>query len=106
MWHSRADVTELLRFCHNARTPPANAPFGNLGRNAFRTPGLEQWDLAVNKNFRITEGIKLQFRSEFFNVLNHTNFAPPNNIGTSTAFGTITSTLPARQVQFGMKLPF
>ena len=33
-------------------TPPANAPFGNLGRNAFRGPSLEQWDLAVNKNFR------------------------------------------------------
>ncbi len=64
-------------------TPPANAPFGNLGRNAFRAPGLEQWDLAVNKNFRITEGIKLQFRSEFFNVLNHTNFGTPNQQATA-----------------------
>jgi hypothetical protein len=87
-------------------TPPASAPFGNLGRNAFRTPGLAQWDLAVNKNFRITEGIKLQFRSEFFNVLNHTNFGPPNNISSSTSFGTITTTLPARQIQFGLKLLF
>ena len=87
-------------------TPPASAPFGNAGRNAFRAPGVEQLDLAVNKNFRITEGIRLQFRSEFFNVLNHTNFGPPNNISSSTAFGTITSTLPARQIQFGLKLLF
>jgi hypothetical protein len=87
-------------------TPSPNAPFGNLGRNAFRTPGLEQWDLGINKNFRITEGIRLQFRSEFFNVMNHTNFAPPNNISTSSAFGTITSTLPARQIQFALKLMF
>jgi len=87
-------------------TPPANAPFGNLGRNAFRAPGLEQWDLGVSKNFRITEGIRLQFRGEFFNVMNHTNFGLPNQTSTSTAFGTITTTYPARQIQFGLKLLF
>ncbi len=87
-------------------TPPANAPFGNLGRNAFRAPGLEQWDLGISKNFRITEGIKLQFRSEFFNVLNHTNFGLPNQTSTSSAFGTITTTYPARQIQFGLKLVY
>jgi hypothetical protein len=87
-------------------TPPADAPFGNLGRNAFRAPGLWQWDLAVNKNFRITEGIKLQFRSEFFNVLNHTNFGIPNQQSNSAAFGTITTTYAPRQIQFGLKLLF
>jgi hypothetical protein len=87
-------------------TPPASAPFGNLGRNAFRTPGLEQWDLGVDKNFRIREGMRLQFRSEFFNVLNHTNFGVPNNVSTSSAFGTITTTYPPRQIQFGLKLLF
>ncbi len=87
-------------------TPPASAPFGNLGRNAFRAPELEQWDLAVNKRFRITERAGLQFRSEFFNVLNHTNFGLPNNVSTSAAFGTIRTTYPARQVQFALKLMF
>jgi hypothetical protein len=87
-------------------TPPANAPFGNLGRNAFRTPNFEQWDLAVNKNFRITETAKLQFRSEFFNVLNHTNFGAPNQTSNSSAFGTITTTAPPRQIQFSLKLLF
>ncbi|MGA2715379.1 MAG: TonB-dependent receptor [Bryobacteraceae bacterium] len=86
--------------------PPANAPFGNLGRNAFRAPGLEQWDLAVNKNISIREGMNLQFRSEFFNVLNHTNFGVPNQVAGTAAFGTITTTYPPRQIQFGLKLLF
>ena len=38
-------------------TPSPNSPFGNLGRNAFRAPGLERWDLGVDKNFLIREGI-------------------------------------------------
>jgi hypothetical protein len=87
-------------------TPAASAPFGNLSRNAFRTPGLEQWDLAINKDFRFTESMRVQFRSEFFNVLNHTNFGPPNPISNSTAFGTITTTYPPRQIQFSLKLLF
>ncbi len=87
-------------------TPSASAPVGNLGRNAFRMPGLEQPDLAANKSFRIREGISLQFRSEFFNVINHTNFGPPNNISTSSAFGQIRTTFSPRQIQFAMKLIF
>jgi hypothetical protein len=87
-------------------TPPASAPFGDLGRNAFRTPGLEQWDLGISKNFLIGEKVKLQFRSEFFNILNHTNFGVPNNVSTSGAFGTITTTYPPRQIQFALKLMF
>jgi Carboxypeptidase regulatory-like domain/TonB-dependent Receptor Plug Domain len=86
--------------------PPANAPYGNVGRNAFRTPNFWQWDLGVNKNFRIParEGMALQFRSEFFNLLNHTNFVAPTADITSAAFGTIRSTYSPRQVQFALKL--
>ncbi len=87
-------------------TPGPNAPFGNLGRNAFRAPGLENCDLGAFKSFRVTEGIRLQFRSEFFNIMNHTNFGLPNQTSTSAAFGTITTTYPARQIQFGLKLMF
>jgi Carboxypeptidase regulatory-like domain/TonB dependent receptor/TonB-dependent Receptor Plug Domain len=86
--------------------PPANAPFGNLGRNAFRSPGLEQWDMAVDKTFRIRETAKLQFRSEFFNLPNHTNFGIPNTNFGASAFGTIRSTYPARQIQFALKAIF
>ena len=86
--------------------PTANAPFGNAGRNAFRGPSFWQWDLGVNKSFSITERVRLQFRSEFFNVLNHTNFAIPDSNISDAAFGTIRSTFPARQIQFALKLMF
>jgi hypothetical protein len=87
-------------------TPPASAPFGSAGRDAFRAPSFEQWDLAVNKSFRIREATSLQFRSEFFNVLNHTNFGLPNTVSTSAAFGQIRTTYPSRQIQFALKLMF
>jgi hypothetical protein len=88
--------------------PSASAPFGNLGRNVFRGPSFWQWDLGVNKNFRLPfrETTALQFRSEFFNVLNHTNFGLPDQNINDTAFGTIRSTFPARQIQFALKLLF
>ena len=86
--------------------PPVNAPFGNLGRNAFRVPGLEQWDLSVNKSFRIRELATVQFRSEFFNVTNHTNFGIPTASLSSSSFGQIRTTYPARQIQFALKLSF
>ncbi len=105
---SQSTAQSLLTYFagYTFTTPPANAPFGNLGRNAFRTPGLEQWDLGVNKNIRLRETMNLQFRSEFFNILNHTNFGLPNNISTSAAFGTITTAYPPRQIQFALKLIF
>jgi hypothetical protein len=87
-------------------TPSASAPFGSLGRNAFRAPGLEQWDLGVDKTFAFRERARLQFRSEFFNVMNHTNLGLPTAVSTSSAFGTIRTTYPSRQIQFGLKLMF
>ncbi len=87
-------------------TPAASAPYGNLGRNAFRAPNFDQWDLAVDKNFRIGEQARLQFRSEFFDVLNHTNFGIPNTQTTSAAFGTIRTTYASRQIQFALKAIF
>jgi hypothetical protein len=87
-------------------TPPANAPFGDLGRNSFRAPNFDQWDTSVDKTFQVCECAKLQFRAEFFNILNHTNFGIPNTSISSAAFGTIRTTFPSRQVQFALKLLF
>ena len=88
--------------------PSARAPFGNLARNALRGPNFWQWDLGLHKNFRIPyrEGMAVQFRSEFFNVLNHSNFIGPNAVITDAAFGTIRSTYSPRQIQFALKLMF
>jgi hypothetical protein len=87
-------------------TPAASAPFGNLGRNALAAPGLEQWDMSADKTFRIRDTARLQFRSEFFNLPNHTNFGIPNTNYGSSSFGTIRSTYPARQIQFALKAIF
>jgi hypothetical protein len=83
-------------------------PFGNLGRNSLRGPDFWQWDFSVNKTFRIPyrEGMGVQFRSEFFNILNHTNFGIPNPNVSGASFGQITNTYPARQIQFALKLMF
>ncbi len=86
--------------------PPANAPFGDVGRNSFRGPSFWQWDLGVDKFFMVTEHAKIQFRSEFFNALNHTNLAIPDSNISDAAFGTIRSTFPARQIQFAVKVLF
>jgi hypothetical protein len=87
-------------------TPPASAPFGDLGRNAFRAPNFTQWDCSVDKSFLFGEKARLQFRSEFFNLLNHTNFGIPDSKTSDAAFGTIRNTYPSRQIQFALKLIF
>ncbi len=50
--------------------PTKVGPIGNLGRNTERAAALKNWDLNVIKRFRITEGLTLQFRGEFFNLFN------------------------------------
>jgi hypothetical protein len=66
---------------------------GTLGRNVLRAFGATQWDFAVHRDFPMRENIKLQFRAELFNVLNHPNFGPPNaGLGTP-GFGLATQTL-------------
>jgi hypothetical protein len=96
---------------------------GNLGRDTLTGPGLAELDLSLLKATHLSERYSLQFRSEFFNVLNHTNFTTPNAItyasaptlvsGVYTApsisptAGVITATATtSRQIQFGLKLVF
>lgn len=66
---------------------------GDLGRNALRGFGATQWDFAVHREFPIRESLKLQFRAEMFNVLNHPNFGPPNGQIGIGQFGVSTETL-------------
>jgi hypothetical protein len=90
---------------------------GNLGRNTVIGPGLFNLDYAMIKNSkipRISETFNVQFRAEFFNILNHANFAPPNVNNLSPfdgsgnpvpGFGQLTNTQsPERQIQFALKL--
>ena len=74
------------------RTPPANQQ-GDLSRNALRGFGLNQVDFTVRRQFSFTERLKLHARAEFFNILNHPNFAPQNNVLTDPLFGQSTQML-------------
>jgi hypothetical protein len=103
---SRAAMLNTYFAGYTFTTPLASAPFGDLSRNAFRAPGFEQWDFAADKYFTIHEDVRLQFRSEFFNFLNHTNFGIPDTQTTDAGFGQIRTTYPARQIQFSLKLLF
>ena len=82
-------------------------PFGNAGRNIARSHSFQQLDAALHKQFRLwSEQSSLEFRVEAFNLFNQTNFGPANGNISSGGFGSITSTFPARQVQFALKLLF
>jgi len=98
-------------FNPNAFIQPLPGTYGNVGRNTLRAPGLLSTDVAVARNFSLSERSNLQFRAEIFNLFNHTNFNAPNPVvyaaatgGPSPTAGVITSTATSsRQVQFGLK---
>jgi hypothetical protein len=82
-------------------------PFGNAPRNVARGPSFKQFDLGLHKSFGLGRpGTRLEARIEAFNLFNTTNFSTPNGNRSSTSFGTITSTFPARQLQLGVKFYF
>jgi hypothetical protein len=84
---------------------PPPFTFGNAGRNILIGPGFVTWDSGVDKEFRMNERFGLQFRLEFFNLLNRPNFGLPNASIGSAGAGTITTVVTnARQVQFALRL--
>ena len=92
--------------------PTVGTP-GNIGRDSLTGPGLFNFDFAIFKNTRINERFNSQFRAEFFNILNHPNFAAPTTTTFSqggsinTNAGRITTTTTfQRQIQFGLKIMF
>jgi hypothetical protein len=80
--------------------------YGNFGRHAVSGPGSINFDVSLFKNTKLSERTTLQFRTEFFNIFNHTNFNSPSGTLTSGTFGQITSAGAAREVQFALKLLF
>ncbi len=103
---------------------PAYGTVGNLGRDTLTGPGFADWDLSLLKSTQITERTRLQFRAEFFNILNHTSLLTPNAViyssgptqGASSAqlaaavasptAGVVTSAATSRQIQLGAKILF
>lgn len=79
--------------------PPAAGTFGTMGRNIFRDSGFRNLDLSVTKIWTFRERLSMQFRAEFFNVLNHPNFANP--YGGSNGYGQGTFDDPSAPGIFG-----
>ena len=123
--------TPTLYFDPCAFTPQVLGTFGNLGRNTLIGPGFSDVDFLVNKHFRRTERSELQFRAEFFNILNRPNFqaptvetrrifagdstspivtdppTPPRFPAPSSSAGhLLRTTTTSRQIQFGLKFVF
>jgi hypothetical protein len=99
------DITKLSN--------PAPGQLGNAGKGTIQGSGNNKWDLVVNKNFKITEAHRVEFRAEFFNAFNHPQFddpvlAPPNNplAGRITSASDFGFTQTERVIQFGLKYVF
>jgi len=100
----RPDLTRLGPVPQNNRNPdgafdttfftPAFAGrVGTSGRNQYYGPGLANYDVAIGKSFSVGEQFRVQFRGDFFNLFNHTNFANPVSDMSNANFGKITQTL-------------
>ena len=93
-------------------TGPSQGYFGTLGRNTFRGPGYRNFDIALIKDtpFGTRGGAEfgtVEFRAEFFNILNFTNFGLPSNVVRGSGFGYISKTSgTSRQIQFSLKILF
>ncbi len=109
-----ADVPEGFYINPAAFAPPADGAFGNTGRAIFRLPGRNQWDITLSKNWYPTDKTRLQFRADFINALNRTQFTTINNVCAATAtqatcavpgstFGRFDGVRAPREIQFGLK---
>ena len=93
---------------------PANQTFGNLGRNAFRAPGITQLDVGLARFLTVTERLNVRFRADLFNVFNGPQFAAPNADISQANFGVITTTISnynagrgtPRELQLSVKIVF
>jgi hypothetical protein len=95
-----------LWFDPTAFSRPQPGTFGNAGINILRAPGSSNWDLALFKNFKMTERARTQLRLEAYNFPNHPLLSNPNVNPTSGAFGYVNSKSGARMLQLGLKVIF
>jgi len=99
----------LAWFNRNAFALPPAGVYGNVGRNPLLGPASANTNLGLFRNIALPgrEGLRLQFRSEFFNVFNSVNLGNPNNnVGAGSNMGRITSAGAARVIQFALKVIF
>jgi hypothetical protein len=85
---------------------PAPYTYGTSGAFVITAPGRYNWDLALQKDFRIREGQTLQFRAESYNLPNSVSPGNPNTTFDGNNFGVVTSATAARQLQFALRYQF
>ncbi len=86
---------------------PVEFTYGNVGRNSLRGPSFTDLDASFFRNFTIFRESSFQFRAEFFNILNHTNFGNPDATVGDSGYGEIRSQAGnSRQIQFAGKITF
>jgi hypothetical protein len=83
-----------------------NTGLGTAPIGSIIGPGYYTWDFSLRKNFRIREGMGFMLEADAFNAFNRVNYANPSTTVTSSSFGTITTSQPPRQLQFGAKFTF
>jgi hypothetical protein len=129
--HARSLASLNFAGCYRVKnsvmTPPAPGTFGLMGRNTFRDSGFKNWDFSMHKSWKWRERYSAQFRAEFFNFINHPNFANPyggqngwghndpsvpGEFGCGCATPDVAASNPvigsggSRAVQLGLKLAF
>jgi hypothetical protein len=93
---------------------PETGTFGNAARTVIRGPGIHNWDLTAYKNFSIRERVRTQFRAEFYNAFNHTQWSALDTAArfdaqgrqVNTQFGQVTATRPGRRIQLALRILF
>ncbi len=94
---------------------PARGDLGNAPKDVYRGPGINSWDISVFKNFPVlSESRVIQFRSEFYNMFNHTQFAGADSTArfdaagnqVNTRLGQVTSARSSRVIQFALSFKF
>ena len=85
---------------------PALDTFGNVKKDSFVGPRYIDWDASLTREFPIKDATRLNFRAEYFNLLNHTNLSDPSLSQTSASFGRISSDISPRIAQLSLKLLF
>jgi hypothetical protein len=77
---------------------------GNSGATVLTGPGVNNWETGFGKPIPLHETMNVEFRAEAFNAFNHAQFLNPDFTMTDASFGRITTSAPARQLQFAMKV--
>ena len=98
--------TVLQWFNTAAFVAPQAGFYGNAGRGTIEGPGFAMWDSAASKQWPIKDQMRLSFKGEFFNFLNHTNFLGVSTSLGSGTYGRVTSARDPRKIQLSMRFEF